>query len=150
MKRIIDGVAYNTDTSTHIATSEYDTKYNHEDRPCEAYLYQTRGGAFFVWESIDTGRVNDVGEPMTVDRFDALSREDAEEWMRTGVVEVHGKDPFGERPEAVAEVEPGATIYVRLPALLKRRVEEAANAANQSVNAYAMHCLERCLSSPAE
>ncbi len=50
-----------------------------------------------------------------------------------------------EPPEAEAEAEPGATIYVRMPASLKKRVDDAAKAANLSGNVWTMRCLERCL-----
>jgi hypothetical protein len=42
----------------------------------------------------------------------------------TGSVEVF-HNPFGEPPEAEAEDQPAATIYVRVPPSLKRRVDEA-------------------------
>jgi predicted HicB family RNase H-like nuclease len=145
MKRIIDGVTYNTDTSTRLARSEYETAYNHEDRHCEGDLYQTRGGAFFVWETIYLDGVDDDGEPRTRDRFVALSAKEAEKWIMTGDVEVF-HNPFGEPPEAEAEAEPGATIYLRVPAALKKRVDAAAANANLSGNAWAIRCLENCLS----
>jgi predicted HicB family RNase H-like nuclease len=144
MKRIIDGVTYNTDTSTRIARSEYDTEYNHEDRPCDGTLYQTRGGAFFVHQCISLGNDED-GQEVTKDRFVALSASEAEAWFNAGEVEPY-TNPFGEDPpEAEAETAPGATIYVRVPALLKRRVEEAAEKASLSANAYVLRCLESCL-----
>ena len=48
-------------------------------------------------------------------------------------------------PEAEAEAEAGATIYIRVPAALKRRVDEAAKAEGVSGNLWAMRCIERCL-----
>src|SRR4029077_5733190 len=62
MKRIIDGVTYNTDTSTRLAQSEYETEYSHEEKSCIGTLYQTRGGAFFVHEAIDIGWVDEIQE----------------------------------------------------------------------------------------
>jgi len=53
-------------------------------------------------------------------------------WTRWGGdVEVFN-NPFDDSPEATAEAEPGATIYIRVPAVLKRRVEEAADAESGS------------------
>ena len=81
---------------------------------------------------------------MTVDKFVPLSPEQAEKWIMTGEVEVF-HNPFGEPPEAVAEAEPGATIYLRLPLSLKKQVEDAAQKDELSVNAWAMRCMEACL-----
>ena len=147
MKRIIDGVTYNIDTSTRIGLSTYETEYNHEDRMCDATLYQTRGGAFFVHQCITIGK-DENGEDVTRDRFVAMSAAEAEQWFNTGEVEVYF-NPFGEPPEAEAEAVPGATLYVRVPALLKRRVEEAATAAGLSLNAYMLRCAEACLAGAA-
>src|SRR5262249_10476663 len=47
--------------------------------------------------------------------------------------------------EAEAEAEPSATIYLRVPTVLKQRVDQAAAGAKLSVNAWAMKCMERCI-----
>ena len=143
MKRIIDGITYNTDTSTRLAESEYEADYNHQDRPCRGTLYQTRGGAFFVWETIDLD-VDVDGDAISRERFKALSAKEAEEWIMTGDVEII-HNPFGEPPEAEAENSPAATLYVRVPSILKRQVEDAAKDDNLSVNAYMLRCAENCL-----
>lgn len=145
MKRIIDGVTYNTDTSTLLAKSAYGCEYNHQPFDCEGTLYQTRGGAFFVHEQIDLGFDPDDNEQIVKDRFAALSPHEAQKWIMTGEVEIF-HNPFEDPPEARAESEKGATIYVRVPASLKRRVDEAAEESNLSSNAWATRCVERCLS----
>ena len=61
-----------------------------------------------------------------------------------GDVEVFN-NPFEDPPEAVAEAELGATIYIRVPVALKRRVEEAARRDKVSGNVWAMRCVEKCL-----
>jgi hypothetical protein len=43
MKRLIDGVTYNTDTATLLAESNYQGDWNNESCPIEGKLYQTRG-----------------------------------------------------------------------------------------------------------
>ena len=73
-----------------------------------------------------------------------MSAEEAEKWTLTGQVEIFGT-PFDEPPEAEAEAEPSATIYVRVPTVLKQRVDQAAAEAKLSVNAWAMKCMERCI-----
>lgn len=143
MKRIIDGVTYNTDTSTRLATSEYDATYNHQDYPGLGTLYQTRGGAFFVHEQIDLGH-DDDGDRILRDRFEALSSEQAQRWLMTGEVEVV-HNPFEDPPEAAAEAEASTTLYVRVPVALKKQIEQAAAADKLSGNAWAIRCLENCL-----
>jgi hypothetical protein len=143
VKRIIDGITYNTATSTRLATSEYETEYNHQDRRCEGALFQTLGGAFFVWETIHLGVDGDGGN-VTRDRFKALSAKEAEDWIMSGDVEII-HNPFGEPPEAEAESSPASTLYVRVPSALKRQVEDAAKDDNLSVNAYMLKCAENCL-----
>jgi predicted HicB family RNase H-like nuclease len=141
-KRIIDGVTYNTDTSTLIAQSEYEVDYKRERAECFGQLYQTRGGAFFVHERIDTEAEYD-GDRYH-DRFEPMTTAEAEKWILTGETEVF-VNPFAEPPEAQAEAEPAATLYLRLPATLKARVEEAAEEAKLSLNAWAMKALENSL-----
>ena len=43
-----------------------------------------------------------------------------------------------------------ATIFLRLPATLKKHVDRAAARAELSTNAWAMKCLERCLTQEAK
>jgi hypothetical protein len=149
MKKIVNGVTYNTDTSTELAISHYDNKAYGDD-PAEhgsVTLYQTRGGAFYL---VDEGEkeIWNAREREHEQRahcnFRPLSAAEAEEWLMRGQVEII-HNPFGEVPEAVAEAEPGATLYVRLPTSLKTRIEEAARAENLSANVWAMRCMERCL-----
>ena len=144
MKRIIDGVTYNTDTSTKLATSGYETNYNHVERPCLGTLYQTRGGAYFVHELIELGWDREEEDNAFRHRCSALSSEQAHKWIMTGDVDIL-HNPFEEPPEAVAENEPSSTIYVRVPASLKQRIEAAAKADGLSGNAWTMRCVERCL-----
>jgi hypothetical protein len=150
MKRIIHGVTYNTATATRLAESRWTTHNDAtgSDDQVLGTLYQTQGGAFFVHAEI-TEQAWDQSEeayrPSVVHEFDPLSPERAHKWFLEGDVEVF-HNPFGDDPpEAVAEAEPGATIYVRVPSSLKQRVEEAARAENLSGNVWAMRCLERCV-----
>ncbi len=144
MKRIIDGVTYNTATSTLLATSDYEADWNHKSYPCEGHIYQTRGGAFFVHEAINLGFSHEIDEDVWKHRFEALSRAEAQSWIMTGETEIYS-NPFEEPPEAQAEDEPSATIYVRVPTSLKQRVDAAAKAENLSANSWAMRCIEGCL-----
>lgn len=147
MKRIVNGVTYNTDTSTRLGLSTWD-----DDGKITETLYQTRGGAFFlhretvseVWNEEDRSK-----HLATVHTFKPLGPEDAHKWIMTGEVEVF-RNPFDDPPEAAAEAEPGATIYIRVPASLKRAVDEAAKRDGLSGNVWSMRCVERCMSEDRE
>jgi predicted HicB family RNase H-like nuclease len=148
MKRIVNGVTYNIDTSTRLAESRWE-RHDEPDKEYFGTLYETRGGAFFVDLEITRQRWNEakhIQETEVINEFEPLSPDQAQKWLLEGDVEIF-RNPFGDPPEAAAESEPGATIYIRLPASLKRSVDDAARAANLSANVWAMRCLERCLSS---
>lgn len=149
MKRIIDGVTYNTDTSTLIALHQ--GKWKKDDGieyDFKEWLYQTRGGAFFLYEHLEGGYHDpEAGEWRTKEEntFFAKTHQEAAAWLlENDNVEVFS-DVLGEPPEATAEQEKGATIYIRVPASLKARVDRAALDQNLSGNAWAMRCLEQCL-----
>jgi hypothetical protein len=136
MKRIIDGVTYNTDTATIAARWEYKDR---DDYDKEATLYQTRGGAFFVvheWE---------VGERAKV-WFESMARDEVVRLVeRTDNLAIINDEILGEPPEAAEESSPASTIYVRVPGSLKNQIETAAANAKLSVNAWAIRCMERCI-----
>ena len=145
MKRIIDGVTYNTDSSTKLGLSEYDTEFNHRQHACHGVLYQTRGGAFFVHEMIALGQNDDNGAPIFKNRFRALGSDDAKKWLMPDNCEVF-HNPFDAPPEAVSEPEQSTTVYLRVPQSLKKRIEKAAESDELSVNSWTLRCVERCLS----
>jgi len=148
MKRVVDGVAYNTATSTRLAEKEW----NEQDERgrtanVEATLYQTQKGAFFVHKWTFTEWWDEeAGEPTSRSRDECIpmTAEEASAWLLRGDVNII-HNPFGEVPEAAAEPEQGATIYLRVPGTLKQRVDRAANAEGVSSNAWALHCVEQCL-----
>jgi hypothetical protein len=150
MKRVVNGVTYDTNTATVLARQEWDNGEG-EDRGVQT-LYQTRGGAFFGWTDGEKTVWNQRAQEKQQRPFTEclpMSPEEAQAWITEGddVELLH--NPFGELPEAAAEAEPGATIYLRLPASLKARVDKAAEKQALSINAYAMKCLERCLAQTA-
>jgi predicted HicB family RNase H-like nuclease len=142
MKRLIDGVTYNTDTATLLARSDYEGDWNNDRCPIEGELFQTRGGAFFIVEEITIDEISGRGgsETITKTRFSKCSEEGARRWITTGEVEVF-LNPFEDK---VSEDETEGTVYVRMPANLKRRIEELAVAAGLSANAWAIRCFEQC------
>jgi hypothetical protein len=144
MKRIVNGVTYNTDTSTRLAQSRWEPEAGES---VLGTLHQTRGGAFFVDQEITKMVWNEDErrhEERVVHEFVPLSPQGAHDWLMDGEVEVF-QNPFEDPPEARAEAEPGETIYIRVPASLKRSVEEAAKNEKVSGNVWAMRCVERCL-----
>jgi hypothetical protein len=143
MKRIINGVTYNTDASVRLARSEWEE----DDGQVTGTLYQTRGGAFFVVEEFTSKQWSEGEGRYTYERkyrWQTLSREDANAWLLEGEVDIF-HNPFNELPEAIADDHDGATLYVRVPASLKRSVDEAASEAKVSSNTWAMRCIESCL-----
>ena len=151
MKRVVDGVAYNTETSTRLARAEWSDRDDRgREQEITAVLYETQKGAFFLhkttmWEGKDSYKDR---EQKQQHEFLPMTSDEAKNWMLEGDTEVI-HDRFAEGiPEAEAEPEQGATIYIRVPATLKQRVEQAAEAQGLSVNALALKCLERCLEPP--
>jgi hypothetical protein len=144
MKRIVNGVTYNTETATRLA----EARWEDDEGEVLGILYQTRGGAFFVDTEVTSAEVWNEDdrkyERAVKHAFRPLSPEQAHKWIMDGDVEVF-RNPFEDPPEAAAEAEPGATIYVRVPASLKRSVDKAAGEAGVSGNVWAMRCVERCL-----
>ena len=147
MKKVIDGITYNTETSTALATAEYRTNDDHD---VQSTLYQTRGGAFFTLEVETWGVRDDYSRVGWSERSRAtvtpLSIDNAHKWVLEGEVELlpAGEKLFTDLPEAEADTVGGATIYLRVPAALKQRIERVARKTNQSVNVWAMRCLEGC------
>ena len=73
-------------------------------------------------------------------RFLKSSDDGALRWINTSDVEVF-LNPFEDK---VPEDETEGTVYVRMPANLKRRIEELAESAGLSANAWAIRCFEQC------
>ncbi len=148
MKRVIDGVTYNTDTATFVARSEI-VEEEFQGRPeerTEHRLYQTRGGAFFIHTRTETQRktIHGEWEPVQRDDFEPVSRDYAQKWITEGEIDLIDDQVFGEPPEAVEESAPGATLYVRVPASLKDRLDRIAKDEGVSLNAWTMRCVELC------
>jgi hypothetical protein len=153
MKWVVEGVAYNTATSTLLAKKEWSEKgydeHGREGPYVESTLYQTQKGAYFVHKSTDWWNPDSSESEHGRDDCIPVTAEQASAWLLRGNVKII-HDPFGEVPEAAAEAEPGATIYLRVPATLKHRVDKAASAAGMSSNAWVMRCIEGCLAKTSD
>lgn len=145
MKRIIGGKTYNTETASKIASAPFDTT-DTGDSYGEDAMYQTRGGAFFLWEH-EVSKYQDrhgLWHEKAKDTFRPMGREEAYLWVTTAECVEWVSDVFGDPPET-GDPEPAeATIYLRLPPALKHQVEAAARAETLSVNSFLIRCLETC------
>jgi hypothetical protein len=143
MKRIVNGVTYNTDTSSAVGRKEWTDEVDHEHT---VVLYQTRGGAFFLHTLEEWAYKDEFGQWQGKKKNDCLplTREEAQEWFMKDDTEVLDDSVFDEPPEAEEESEPTVTIYLRVPPALKARIERVAKKNDQSMNEWAMRCLEKC------
>jgi HicB family len=147
MKRIVNGLAYDTDKSDLIARADYAVDVGGEERMCYATLYRTRGGAFYEYQRISEGEDEDGQETFRL-AIVPMTASAAQRWVLDGDVELID-EAFVDVPEATAESEASVTMYVRAPASLKRKVEEAAAAEGLSLNAYVLRRLEEVLTERA-
>jgi len=125
-KKIINGKAYNTDTSTlvHEVSAREDTIYDG--------LYQTKHGAFFLYWYDENREIGGI-KP--------FSDDEAQRWLEKHDVAAEIIERFfGTFPEAGASE---SRITLRLPGNLYNRISDSARAANLSLNTYLMRLLER-------
>lgn len=140
MRQIIDGRAYDTETSELIKEVCWEADGVYGERVHR--LYRTRHGAFFLYRRYEGTVVDpDSGEEDQV-RSETLSPctdEHAQEWLEkydSGLVEQY----FGEMPEG------GSTerrFTLRMPSDLARRLETKAG--EMPLTRYVNRCLERCV-----
>jgi len=153
MRRIVNGIAYNTDTSAAVAKYEWtsqDQRGNEWD--LTGTLYQTHKGVFFVhvhsaleWFDQDDRET----KTRTKDEFEPMTPDEATRWLLKGGVEILDPHYAEGIPEAEDNAE-GSTVYVRVPASLKRRIDEAAQHEGMSVPAWSLRCFERCLTASGQ
>ena len=158
MKRIIKGVTYNTDTGTKLAKHDFDYPIEVEgdpENPMESNgtctLYQTRGGAFFIVEEQKWVKDPYSDDYEVTNEFATLRpvcTDDAQSFIVSNSHDVDVfHNPFADPPEAEGDQkhQTEATIYARVPASLKARIEEVSDMNNLSMNSYVIRCLEKCL-----
>jgi hypothetical protein len=145
MKRILNGVTYNTDTSATVARYSWADTTESSLYPTikDCVVYRTKGGAFFEVDSWGP-----AGQEKHL--FTALSREDLEHRLMTqDNVEIVDNSILEDPPEASADDKDGVGVLLRLPGALKRRLDDKARSAGLSVNVYTLKCLERCMEQSA-
>ena len=127
MKRIMNGVTYNTDTATRVAGDGAANLLSMGGWD----MYQTRHGAFFMVVTGPDGETTLI-KPYT----DADAQAFLERHANHVVDELFG--PFREAGAAERR------LTIRIPGNLADRVEAAAKARGLSLNSYAMRCFEQC------
>jgi hypothetical protein len=150
MKRIIDGITYNTDTATFLCGIECSTEYQNDLDWHDTSLYLTRTGRFFLqgegnacsmWARAIGSGSKTGGEgilPCTPEEArEHLER--ADEWEEIERLFPKDRDDRGD------EIDDEVRSTLRLPRSLQQRVSDAAAAKCQSVNAYVMRALEAAL-----
>jgi predicted HicB family RNase H-like nuclease len=149
MKKIIDGVTYNTETSTELAVLRWrDERLNAN---MEATLRVTTLGAYFL-DVATTGYRRELYEDsyISVEKdpthvFKPMTADETQQWLVESGADIY-YNPFGDPPEAAAETEPAAaSVYLRIPTALKEQIDAAAEALGQSRNAWAIKCFENCV-----
>ena len=156
MKRILNGTTYNTETSTRVAFAGVEENFDFE---ADEILYMTRGGNFFIHfedmgdkvasDIVASGKVavDDYGEAIWGD----LNLDEIHDWCQRYNVTIIDPNLFPGASDTSGTIRPfygedlEGTIYLRVPGSLKRRIEDAAKAESQSVNAWTMRCVENCL-----
>lgn len=133
MKRIINGMTYNTDTATRVAFGEPPGEWS----LASWELYRTRHGVFFKVVTDHDGE-SQLPHPLTDEEAQELLQKHAPELV-DGV--------FGPFPEAGAAER---RLTIRVPANLAGRMEATARAKGLSLNSYAMRCFETCTASEGQ
>jgi predicted HicB family RNase H-like nuclease len=128
MKRIIDGQTYNTETATQVFVTRPGNHFS------DAWwgLYQTRAGAFFKVV------VNNDGAEVL--EFGPITDHDAQK-----LLEAHANHLVEKYFDVIEGGSAERRLTIRLPINLARRIEEAAEKKNASVNTYVMRALERAV-----
>lgn len=120
MRRVIGGTAYNTATATKVAVLLDDAAAGITNT-----IYITPKGHFFVH--------TDYRETETIS---AITEAEVRKLIDDGADVLV--------PIDAATRAKGTTLLLRLSAPLKAKMEEKAQAAGISVNAWALQCLQRC------
>lgn len=125
MKRIIEGVTYNTDTAIEIA---YSWKKDSKDK--YVTLYQTRKGDFFFHIQNYESSLGHIDE-----NYDDPKR----------FIEIADEVYINPFSSAEKEMQRETAVFVRLPEPLKRAMETAAKAQGVSVNHWIVRRVEEGL-----
>jgi hypothetical protein len=146
VKRVIDGKAYNTETSSllheHLEDDEASPRHTFgmEEHPYAEQMYRTRLGKFFLVvrnvsymnPAIDGVDLQDLVYPLDVEL--------ATKWM-----EKHCNSKLLEYVDVPDAGEPSSTLTLRIDKILKIRLNTAAIQENISMNAWCARALESAI-----
>ncbi len=145
MKRIINGVTYNTETATLIYTDALEGSWNDLKWLSES-LYKTRSGRFFLHG--EGGAMTKYGKAVGTNSWIGgeeiipISEDYARRWL----------EQFEAPDEICPELFPGgedteteSVIYLRVPSFLKTKLEAKAKEQGKSLNALLMRTIEELL-----
>jgi hypothetical protein len=141
MKRVINGTTYDTDKARLLARSALG----------ESALFETNRGRYFLAAKVSVQRRTESSDIETkyYTYIEPLEPDAALAWLQRDGVTVRC-DPFAVRVPLRCSANPaGEVIPLRIWPSLKRQVEEAARAENQSVNTWILRQLEPALGSLA-
>jgi hypothetical protein len=135
MRRIIEGTAYDTETSEKI-------KYSPEDEFEEAAttLYRTRHGAFFFHHRYLQPGWPDPHDFTEVETLVPCEDNVAQKWLEERANELV-EQYFGQMPEGGSAER---RLTLRMPNNLAKRLEEIAKSKELPLSRYINRCLERC------
>jgi hypothetical protein len=101
---------------------------SHEDA-----LFKTRQGAYFLYKWQDD---------RPYERIEPLTAVEAKSWMKAHARSELTNAEFGDIPGVV---DPEARITLRVPESLRKRAAATAEENGQSLNAWILRCMDRCV-----
>ena len=106
-----------------------------DDYEVEARVYITPGGSFFALQEWSVPSPDDRFDFNVDSHFEALSRAEMDRLIASEKLEILNQEVLTLPPGAAAEDVPSETVYVRVPPVLKARIEGRAWEANMLTNA---------------
>lgn len=136
-KRVINGTTYNPDTSFLVAETK--TPPNTGGPPPAEYvcnLYQTRKNQFFL-HTLSAAEAQQMPDREWIilekEDFQPMTAAEARQWISDKNLEAYCDIVDGQPAGTINGV-----IYLRLPASMRERIEECAEDAGMSVNAWVL------------
>jgi hypothetical protein len=144
MKRIIDGVTYDTSTATELCKYENTAVHCTDFYYYEETLYRTRSSKYFLLG--EGAACSPYSEPYGsngrtgANKIVPLTEEEARKWLE----KFNAPDEICPELYAdMAELEPSeGIVYLRVPSVLKSQLEQLAVQEGQSLNTFLIKVLE--------
>ena len=146
MKRIINGKTYDTNTATRVAEN---TQHDNRGQAVRTALYQANDAVFFAVEEIEREHRNN-GDWHARTSYEWQVVGDAGDARR--FCEKRGLTIFANIEDVLPEAsfdQSAGTISMQLPSALRSTMKAESKKANLCLNAFALRCVERGLTSQA-